>query len=316
MKRLVAVHPTFFYKNKIMKQYDVVILTEKSFVNPPEVTPYIKNVLWEDQLVQEALERKGLSVIRIAWEDTDFDWATTRIALVRSIWNYATQVESFIKWFKEVQQKTQIVNVPEIIEWNIDKHYLKDLSDKGIHIPTTIFAHKGDYISLKAFFEKGDWSEAVIKPTVSAGAKHTYRINAENISEHEAIFKEVIAQEDMIIQPFLKSVMERGEVSLMVMNGKYTHAVLKIAKPGDFRVQDNWGGTVHHYNPTPEEMAFAEQAVAACSPTPQYARIDIAYDNDEQIVLIELELFEPELWFRFKPEAADELAESMFEFLL
>jgi glutathione synthase/RimK-type ligase-like ATP-grasp enzyme len=299
-----------------MKQYDVVILTENRFLNPVEVTPYIKNVIWEDQLVQEALERKGFSVATIAWEDANFDWSSTRIALVRSIWNYAYQIETFTKWFKKVQQKTQIVNVPEIIEWNMDKHYLKDLSDKGVLIPPTIFAHKGDDISLKAFFEKGGWSEAVIKPTVSAGAKHTYCINADNISEHEATFKEVIAQEDMIIQPFLKSVMERGEVSLMVMNGKYTHAVIKKAKSGDFRVQELWGGTVHHYNPTPEEMAFAEQAVAACSPTPQYARIDIAYDNDEQIVLIELELFEPELWFRFKPAAADELAESMFEFLL
>lgn len=319
MKRLVAVHPTFFYKKikqKIMKQYDVVILTENRFVNPPEITPYIKNVLWEDRLVQEALERKGLSVTRIAWENPNFDWSSARLALVRSTWNYSHQVEIFTKWFKKVQQLTQIVNVPEIIEWNMDKHYLKDLSDKGITIPPTIFAHKGDNISLKAFFEKGGWSEAVVKPTVSAGAKHTYCINAENISEFEAIFKEVIAQEDMIIQPFLKNVIERGEISLMVMNGKYTHAVIKKAKSGDFRVQEKWGGSVHHYNPTPEEMAFSEQAVAACEPTPQYARIDIAYDNEEQIVLIELELFEPELWFRFKPEAADELAESMFEFLL
>ena len=299
-----------------MKQYDVVILTEKRYDNPSELTPYIANILLEDRLVKEALERKGLSVTRVAWESEDFDWSSARIALVRSTWNYAFEVEAFMKWFKEVQTKTQIVNIPEIIEWNMDKHYLKDLADKGIHIPPTIYAHKGDDISLKAFFEKGGWEEAVIKPTISAGAKHTYRINAENISEYSEIWEEVIAQEDMIIQPFLQNVMDRGEVSLMVMNGKYTHAILKIAKLGDFRVQDNWGGTVHHYNPTPEEMAFAEQAVAACDPAPQYARIDVAYDNDQKVTLIELELFEPELWFRFKPEAADELAESMFEFLL
>lgn len=298
-----------------MRKYDVVIITENRFVNTTEITPYIKNVLLEDQLIQEALERKGLSVIKVAWENEDFDWHSTKVALIRSLWNYAYTFEKFTKWFEKIQLETQIINPPEIIKWNMDKHYLSDLSDKGIRIPTTIYAHKGDNISLQMLFEKGGWSEAVIKPTVSAGGRHTYRINAENIETYSSIFEEVLTQEDMMIQPFLQNVMDNGEISLMVMNGKFTHAVLKIAKPGDFRVQDNWGGTVHHHTPTPEEIAFSEQTVAACNPTPEYARIDLAYDNDEKIALIELELFEPELWFRFKPESADDLADAVLKFL-
>lgn len=291
-----------------MKKYNIAILTESRYDTPTERTPYINNVILEDRLLQEALERQGLSVIRVDWANEDFDWTTVEIAIFRSTWDYSYQYEAFVNWMDRVKMQTQFLNILPLIRWNMDKHYFQDLIAKGIHLPPTIYAHRGDNITLKALFDSINSSEAVIKPTVSAGGKHTYRINTENVAEYEAIFQKVIQEEDMMIQPFLKNVMDRGEVSLMVMNGKYTHAVLKIAKPGDFRVQDNWGGTVHHYEPTPEEMRFAEAAVAACKPAPLYARIDIANDNKGNITLIELELFEPELWFRFYPKAADELA--------
>ena len=97
----------------------------------------------------------------------------------------------------------------------------------------------------------------------------------------------------------------------MVMGGQFTHAVLKIAKPGDFRVQDDFGGTVHEYQPTLEEIAFAEKAVAACDPQPYYARVDIIRDNNNELAVIEMELIEPELWFRLKPAAAEVLVEAI-----
>ena len=298
-----------------MKQYDIAILTESRYENPTQLTPYIENLLLEDRLIQEALERLGLKTIRLDWARKDFDWSTVKYALFRSTWDYMYDYEAFKKWFNIAQHQTQFINAASIIEWNMDKHYFLDLIKKGVNIPTTIYAHKGDNISLKALFEKGGWEEAVIKPSVSAGAKYTYRINASNISEHEKTFEEVLQNEDMMLQPFLKNVMERGEVSLMVMGGKYTHAVLKVAKAGDFRVQDNWGGTVQVYEPTEEEMKFAEFVVAACGFKPLYARIDIANDNDGNVTLIELEAFEPELWFRLYPKAADVLAEAIVDYI-
>jgi len=94
----------------------------------------------------------------------------------------------------------------------------------------------------------------------------------------------------------------------MVIDGKFTHAVLKIAKKGDFRVQDDFGGTVHNYKPTSEEIDFAERVVKACELNPIYARVDMFTDNDGQLAVSELELIEPELWFRKNPDAADKLA--------
>ena len=89
------------------------------------------------------------------------------------------------------------------------------------------------------------------------------------------------------------------------------HAVLKQAKPGDFRVQDDFGGSVQIYNPTKEEIQFAENAVKSCPELPIYARVDVFLDNQNKLAIAELELIEPELWFRFHPKSADELAKGI-----
>lgn len=95
----------------------------------------------------------------------------------------------------------------------------------------------------------------------------------------------------------------------------YTHGILKIAKEGDFRVQDDYGGTVHDYQATAEEIAYAEHAVKSCPEMPVYARVDVFLDNQNRLALAELELIEPELWFRNHPEAADELAKGIAQLL-
>ena len=76
----------------------------------------------------------------------------------------------------------------------------------------------------------------------------------------------------------------------MVMNGKYTHGILKKAKEGDFRVQDDYGGTVHDYIATPEEIAYAENAVKSCPEMPIYARVDVFLDNQNKLALAQLQL--------------------------
>lgn len=295
--------------------YDIAILTEQRYENPIEIPAYVENILLEDRLLQEALEKRGLSVIRVDWARKDFDWSSVQYAIFRSTWDYMYRYKEFRVWYDTTKSQTKFINVPKLLEWNMDKHYFIDLAKKGINIPTTFYVHQGDNITLQTLFEQTGWEEAVIKPTISAGAKHTYRINAPNIEQYEPIFQKVLQKEDMMIQPFLKNVMERGEVSIMVMGGKYTHAVLKIAKAGDFRVQDDYGGTVHHYEPTPAEKAFAEAVVAACDTLPLYARIDIANDNEGAITLIELELFEPELWFRLKPSSVEDLADVVLKYI-
>jgi len=117
----------------------------------------------------------------------------------------------------------------------------------------------------------------------------------------------------MLLQEFRPEIMAAGETSLIFLAGRYSHTVRKIAKPGEFRVQGDHGGTVHPHEASTDEIAFAETAVAACPSPPCYARVDLLRTDDGRWLLMELELIEPELFFCFRPQAAEELAKVLVE---
>ena len=97
----------------------------------------------------------------------------------------------------------------------------------------------------------------------------------------------------------------------MIFDGKFSHAILKKAKEGDFRVQDDFGGTVHDYSPSKEEVEFALKVIKACKSAPLYGRVDIVWDQEKNIYLSELEIIEPELWIRNHPKSAESIAEAI-----
>ena len=159
------------------------------------------------------------------------------------------------------------------------------------------------------------WGHVILKPAVSGGARHTYKIKPGESDQHETVFKELIAEEAMLIQPFINSIMDKGEVSFMVFGGKYSHAVLKKAKAGDFRVQDDHGGTVHDYEASAQEIEFVQHVVSKCKIVPIYGRVDVAWDNEGNLALVELEIIEPELWFRKSEESPKMFAEAVVDYI-
>jgi len=291
-----------------LKPIDVAILTESRYVNPKDDSQYVLNILWEDNLVKSELEKLGLNVVRIDWADGDFDWSSTRCAVFRTTWDYFDRFSEFDAWLSRVKDKTMFINSIDQVRWNMDKKYLIDLKEKVIQIVDTHVIYRGDARTLKELYEQMDYEDAVLKPTIAGAARHTYKLNPDNIDDHEEIFQTLIVEEDMMIQPYQYSITTKGEISMMVIAGEFTHAILKKAKPGDFRVQDDFGGTVHDYEPGFLEMEFAEKVVKACDPMPAYARVDMMWDNSGDFVLSELELIEPELWFRENIKAAKKLA--------
>ena len=118
-----------------------------------------------------------------------------------------------------------------------------------------------------------------------------------------------------MVQEFQKNILSNGEIAVMLFGGEYSHSVLKKAKKGDFRVQDDFGGSVEIINASTEIIDLAEKTVKSLKTMPLYARVDIILDNGNSPVISELELIEPELWFRFKEESAYKLAEIVKDFL-
>lgn len=304
------------------KLFDVTILTELKYINPTEINAYNKNVLLEDDLVFKALVALDLKVNRVAWNDTDFDWGITKYALFRTTWDYFEHIDAFNDWIKATSRLTTFINSASLIEWNIDKHYLQDLRTIGIHIPKTLFIEPKGNLSLLQAIQEGkeelqfNSDEFVLKPCIAAGARHTYKFHYSDWEKHDDVFQKLVSHETMILQEFQKSIVDDGEISMMLFNGQFTHAVVKKAKEGDFRVQDDYGGTVEIYEATKEQIAFAEEVIKACQEKPVYARVDIFEDNEGKLALAELEIFEPELWFRLYPEAAKLFANAIKERIL
>ena len=291
--------------------YDVVILTDSRYENPKNKNWYINQVLEEDQLLIDEIKKTGLSVCKKDWNSKEFNWSNSRIAIFRSTWDYFDRFDEFFLWKEKIKNKLFFVNSSKLIDWNIDKIYLKDLKLKGINIPKSIFIKKNKLTTVKELFEKTNFKIAVLKPNISGAARHTYKIKKIEESSYEDIFKKLIITENMIFQEFIHDIEKNGEISLVLIAGKYTHAVRKKARKGDFRVQDDHGGTVEKYNALKEEVLFAEHCITLCPEKPVYARVDIIYDNKGRICLNELELIEPELWFRNFPKAAMLLAQEI-----
>jgi glutathione synthase/RimK-type ligase-like ATP-grasp enzyme len=294
-----------------MKPYDVVLLTEDRYVEPREDDEYIRNIFLEDAILTRALEKRKIRSIRRSWSDATFDWQSTSHVVFRSTWDYFHRFYEFSRWLDDISLKTECINSADIVRWNMDKHYLNDLKVKGISVIETFFVEKGSRVSLKSLVRDLGWNETILKPVVSGGARHTYKIGKVNIDVHDKIFSDLIAEETVMLQPFQHHVVSQGEIGFIIIDGIYTHAVQKKARSGDFRVQDDFGGTVRSYVPSKEEIRFALHAVEACERFPLYARADVIRDNNNHLAISELELIEPELWFRKSQRAAELLAKGI-----
>ena len=73
----------------------------------------------------------------------------------------------------------------------------------------------GSTKTLKELFESTGYERAVIKPCISAAARHTYNITPDLAADHEEIFAELLKDEAMFFQEFQKNIVDQGEVSLM-----------------------------------------------------------------------------------------------------
>ena len=67
---------------------DVVVLTDKRYLKDSTSDSYKHNVFYEDELVVNALKNEGLQVLRLAWDDPEFNWSSTKYILFRTTWDY------------------------------------------------------------------------------------------------------------------------------------------------------------------------------------------------------------------------------------
>jgi glutathione synthase/RimK-type ligase-like ATP-grasp enzyme len=223
--------------------------------------------------------------------------------LLRSVWDYHVRYDEFTEWLSVVDKAdVPMFNHSGLVRWNADKRYLVELRELGVAIvPSQVAA--GD--CLREVVAGLDGQEIVIKPTVSASARHTVRgvAGSEDLSRAMDDLPDTV----YLVQPFVSEIATDGEWSLMFVDGEYTHAVVKRPAAGDYRVQMMFGGESTLAEPSPAVLESAQTALAAVGSTPLYARVDGVIVNG-RFLLMELELIEPYLFLPDFPQATDKLA--------
>jgi hypothetical protein len=152
-------------------------------------------------------------------------------------------------------------------------------------------------------------AEVVLKPVVGANAAGAYRLDGGAAAARAAEVETYFAARPLLAQPLATAVLDEGEYSLGYFAGALSHAVRKVPKAGDFRVQEEHGGAVRRVDPEPALRAAGEAVMAALAAPPLYARADLVRANGgDGFWLMELEVVEPSLYFRLEPAAPERFA--------
>jgi glutathione synthase/RimK-type ligase-like ATP-grasp enzyme len=257
----------------------------------------------EPPQIAEALRSRGIEAEVVVWH-AEVDWAAFDLVVVRSTWDYFDRLDEFLDWTDRVSSVSRIINSPKVIRWNSHKGYLAELGEAGIPVLPTLALAEGAARPAERMWATG-WDEVVIKPAVDGGARQALRARptAPEAVEH---LSRLVAAGDTIVQPYAPSV-EQGETSLFFFGGGFSHAVRKIPKAGDYRVQALHGGSEEVHEPSPAELDVAVRAMALAPDDLVYARVDLI-DVAGQPTLMELELIEPDLFLRMAPGAVDRFA--------
>jgi len=237
----------------------------------------------------------------VAW-DASAVWQHFGLAWIRTPWDYAQRHGEFLAWLDAVEDQVTVVNPVPVLRWNSHKSYLLDLEHAGVAIVPTVMLDRTMPEDLEGVLELQGWGEAVVKPAVSVGAIGASRVSV-GAAANVVALAEAARDGDVLVQPYMAGVAD-GEVSIVLIEGRVSHAVRKVPATGDFRVHTEYGGSVIAHEPTPAELALAEAAVAAV-PTDEtllYARVDCVTDDDGQPRLMELELIEPALFLPYAPD--------------
>jgi glutathione synthase/RimK-type ligase-like ATP-grasp enzyme len=181
-----------------------------------------------------------------------------------------------------------------------------DLESTGVPIVPTTLLRRAAQPGLCAQIDIAHDFEIVVKPTVGLNAIGVRRGQAGDPAMLQHVTN-LLTTGDVLLQPFVADVTVSGEVSLVYVDGAYSHAVRKQPAASDYRVQDSYGGAVMLHMPAKAEFDVAEAALAAAPEPALYARVDLVQYRGAPVVM-ELELIEPELFLRYSPQAILPLA--------
>lgn len=251
---------------------------------------------WPDvaERLAEPLRAAGLSVDMRSWTGAG-DLTGFGLVLPLTVWGY---YESGERWPDQVRawerDGVRLANPAAVLAWNGNKAYLARLAERGAPVVPTLYTERLTEADMARASERFGTDRLVAKPRVSAGAFQTIRWSPGTPHDDGPTGP-------AMIQPYLPDIEITGEISLIYLGGRFSHAIRKVPRSGDFRVQPEHGAQIARHDPAPDERATAEAVLATIDESLLYARVDLVRDLSGEAVLMEIELTEPDLYLQYAP---------------
>lgn len=265
----------------------------------------------DDRLAAELLRSRGVEVEAVLWDSAAVAWEEFDAVVLRSCWEYHLRTAEFLDWIALMEQRdVPLWNPPAVVRENADKHYLRRLAAGGVAVAPTVWLEQGVDFDLAAIMREQGWSQAVIKPVISMSAYRTWVTTPSRAVSDEAEVRQMLVKSGVMLQRFVPEVQTRGEWSFVFFMKEYSHAVLKMPKPGDFRVQQDFGGRLADSEPRQWLIERAQEIVRSVEEPLLYARVD-AVEVEGELILMELELIDPVLFLGRAPGAASRFCDAI-----
>lgn len=266
----------------------------------------------EDKKLLETLNAHGWNAEAKDWKDPLADWTSFGLVILKSPYDYHNRLEEFRTWLHRLSAlNVRLLNPVSTVLWNADKHYLKEINDAGFNIIPSVFLEKDTQTDLSALFAKLGTDKIIVKPCVSGGSKNTFTLVKGEAGLADHPLNDLLRQEAFIAQPFLPEI-HAGEWSLIFFGGRFSHAIVKKPKEGDFRVQPQYGATINGVQPDAAIIEAATALVRHFAGDALYTRVDGVL-VDGKLALMELELIEPLLYVAFEEKSLENYMNALNE---
>ncbi len=267
-------------------------------------------LLWQDdRLAADELRARGHSVEPLVWNSPGAleTLNTFEMCVVRNPWDWFHHRSAFRAFLESLRNvRCRVVNDVETLLAFADKTYLARLAAMGLAVVPTVELEASELSRVPSTLRERGWNEAVLKPAFTANAIGARRVKPGDALNELPVLE---AGEKWLLQPFIPSIAE-GEFSFVFFGGEFSHSVRKRPPSGEWRVQHDYGGVSMPWEAPGAAISQVRALLHAAAPGAVYARVD-AVDLDGQLHLMELEVVEPELFFRHHPLAPKRFADSL-----
>ncbi len=208
----------------------------------------------------------------------------TDIVLIRDLGPLELFYPEILLFLEKI--KCFAVNSTEVLRFGINKNYLLYLQKKGINIPKTDFQKNSvSYTTLLNNYG----NEYIIKPILGECGNSFLKVS--EINEDILSYKNTKVSEGWLVQKLIDMTM--GEISMVFIKNKFSHAVLKKPTGSYMTVNGRFDPEVSFYIPSNNELAFAFNVINTLPNKPFYCRVDIVPDGNNNFFLMEVELLNP-----------------------